>query len=132
MIVDDSITVRKVTTRLLERYGFEVVTAKDGVDAVSLLQDRVPDVMLLDIEMPRMDGFELARHVRNDERLRHIPITMITSRTGDKHRERAMQIGVNHYLGKPFQEHELVKTIHNLIGIPMADGEEQADACGQI
>ena len=131
MVVDDSITVRKVTTRLLERYGFEVVTAKDGVDAMSLLQDRIPDVMLLDIEMPRMDGFELARHVRTDERLRHIPITMITSRTGDKHRERAMQIGVNHYLGKPFQEHELLKTIHRLIGIPMAEEQEQTDVYGQ-
>jgi chemosensory pili system protein ChpA (sensor histidine kinase/response regulator) len=130
MVVDDSITVRKVTTRLLERYGFDVVTAKDGVDAMSLLQDRIPDVMLLDIEMPRMDGFELARHVRNDERLRHIPITMITSRTGDKHRERAMQIGVNHYLGKPFQEHELLKTIHHLIGIPMVEEMEQADVYG--
>ena len=124
MVVDDSITVRKVTTRLLERYGFEVMTAKDGVDAMSQLQDRVPDIMLLDIEMPRMDGFELARHVRSDERLRHIPITMITSRTGDKHRERAMQIGVNHYLGKPFQEHELLKTIHQLIGIPLDDRAE--------
>jgi len=131
MVVDDSITVRKVTTRLLERYGFDVITAKDGVDAMSLLQDRIPDVMLLDIEMPRMDGFELARHVRNDERLRQIPITMITSRTGDKHRERAMQIGVNHYLGKPFQEHELLKTIHRLIGIPMAEELEQADVYGQ-
>jgi chemosensory pili system protein ChpA (sensor histidine kinase/response regulator) len=130
MVVDDSITVRKVTTRLLERYGFDVVTAKDGVDAMSLLQDRIPDIMLLDIEMPRMDGFELARHVRNDERLRHIPITMITSRTGDKHRERAMQIGVNQYLGKPFQEHELLKTIHHLIGIPMTEELEQADVYG--
>jgi chemosensory pili system protein ChpA (sensor histidine kinase/response regulator) len=131
MVVDDSITVRKVTTRLLERYGFDVVTAKDGVDAMSQLQDRIPDVMLLDIEMPRMDGFELARHIRNDERLRHIPITMITSRSGDKHRERAMQIGVNHYLGKPFQEHELLITIHRLIGIPMAKELEQADVYGQ-
>jgi chemosensory pili system protein ChpA (sensor histidine kinase/response regulator) len=130
MVVDDSITVRKVTTRLLERYGFDVVTAKDGVDAMSLLQDRIPDVMLLDIEMPRMDGFELARHIRNDDRLRNIPITMITSRTGDKHRERAMQIGVNHYLGKPFQEHELLKTIHRLIGMPMAEELEQADVYG--
>jgi chemosensory pili system protein ChpA (sensor histidine kinase/response regulator) len=78
-----------------------------------------------------MDGFELARHVRTDERLRHIPITMITSRTGDKHRERAMQIGVNHYLGKPFQEHELLKTIHRLIGIPMAEEQEQMDVYGQ-
>ena len=132
MVVDDSITVRKVTTRLLERYGFDVVTAKDGVDAMSLLQGRIPDVMLLDIEMPRMDGFELARHLRNDERLRHIPITMITSRTGEKHRERAMQIGVNHYLGKPFQEHELLKTIHQLIGIPMAEEMDQADVCGLV
>jgi chemosensory pili system protein ChpA (sensor histidine kinase/response regulator) len=131
MVVDDSITVRKVTTRLLERYGFDVVTAKDGVDAMSLLQDRIPDVMLLDIEMPRMDGFELARHIRNDERLRHIPITMITSRTGDKHRERAMQLGVNHYLGKPFQEHELLKTIHRLIGIPMEEELERSDVYGQ-
>jgi chemosensory pili system protein ChpA (sensor histidine kinase/response regulator) len=124
MVVDDSITVRKVTTRLLDRYGFEAMTAKDGVDAMSQLQDRVPDIMLLDIEMPRMDGFELARHVRSDERLRHIPITMITSRTGDKHRERAMQIGVNHYLGKPFQEHELLTTIHQLIGMPLDDSTE--------
>jgi chemosensory pili system protein ChpA (sensor histidine kinase/response regulator) len=131
MVVDDSITVRKVTTRLLERYGFDVVTAKDGVDAMSLLQDRIPDIMLLDIEMPRMDGFELARHIRNDERLRHIPITMITSRTGDKHRERAMQLGVNHYLGKPFQEHELLKTIHRLIGIPMEEELERSDVYGQ-
>jgi chemosensory pili system protein ChpA (sensor histidine kinase/response regulator) len=132
MVVDDSITVRKVTSRLLERYGFDVVTAKDGVDAMSLLQDRIPDAMLLDIEMPRMDGFELARHVRTDERLRHIPITMITSRTGDKHRERAMQIGVNHYLGKPFQEHELLKTIHRLIGISMAEELEQADVYSEV
>jgi chemosensory pili system protein ChpA (sensor histidine kinase/response regulator) len=131
MVVDDSITVRKVTTRLLERYGFEVLTAKDGVDAMSLLQDRIPDVLLLDIEMPRMDGFELARHVRNDDRLRHIPMTMITSRTGDKHRERALQIGVNHYLGKPFQEHELLNVIHRVLGIPMGDGQEQVNACGR-
>jgi chemosensory pili system protein ChpA (sensor histidine kinase/response regulator) len=118
MVVDDSITVRKVTTRLLERQGFEVLTAKDGIDAMSVLQDRLPDMMLLDIEMPRMDGFELASHMRNDERLRHIPITMITSRTGDKHRERARQIGIDHYLGKPYQEHELLETINRLVGLP--------------
>ncbi len=118
MVVDDSITVRKVTTRLLERQGFEVLTAKDGIDAMSVMQDRLPDMMLLDIEMPRMDGFELASHMRNDERLRHIPITMITSRTGDKHRERARQIGIDHYLGKPYQEHELLETINRLVGLP--------------
>lgn len=130
MVVDDSITVRKVTTRLLRRYGFEVVTAKDGVDAIGQLQDRVPDMMLLDIEMPRMDGFELATQMRNNERLRHIPITMITSRTGDKHRERAREIGINHYLGKPYQERELLDTIHRLIGISPdepAESREHAD-----
>jgi chemosensory pili system protein ChpA (sensor histidine kinase/response regulator) len=115
MVVDDSITVRKVTSRLLERNDMNVITAKDGVDAVSKLQETIPDIMLLDIEMPRMDGFELATHVRNEERLRDIPIIMITSRTGDKHRQRAMQIGVNRYLGKPFQEAELMENIRALL-----------------
>ena len=115
MVVDDSITVRKVTTRLLERNDMKVITAKDGVDAVSKLQDNVPDIMLLDIEMPRMDGFELATHVRNEERLRNIPIIMITSRAGDKHRQRAMQIGVNRYLGKPFQEAALMENIRSML-----------------
>ncbi len=115
MVVDDSITVRKVTTRLLERHQMEVVTAKDGVDALAQLQETRPDVMLLDIEMPRMDGFELATNIRNDERLRDIPIIMITSRTGEKHRDRAMSIGVNIYMGKPYQESELVDNIHRLL-----------------
>ncbi len=115
MVVDDSITVRKVTTRVLERYDMTVITAKDGVDAVSKLQEHIPDIMLLDIEMPRMDGFELATHVRNEARLRDIPIIMITSRTGDKHRQRAMQIGVNRYLGKPFQESDLLENIKALL-----------------
>jgi chemosensory pili system protein ChpA (sensor histidine kinase/response regulator) len=115
MVVDDSITVRKVTSRLLERNDMNVITAKDGVDAVSKLQENIPDIMLLDIEMPRMDGFELATHVRNEARLRDIPIIMITSRTGDKHRQRAMQIGVNRYLGKPFQEAELMENIRALL-----------------
>jgi chemosensory pili system protein ChpA (sensor histidine kinase/response regulator) len=117
MVVDDSITVRKVTSRLLERSGYRVMTAKDGVDAMGQLQDVVPDMMLLDIEMPRMDGFELATHMRNDERLKHVPIIMITSRTGDKHRERAFEIGVNEYLGKPYQESELLASINNIIGV---------------
>ncbi len=115
MVVDDSITVRKVTSRLLERNDMNVITAKDGVDAVSKLQDNIPDIMLLDIEMPRMDGFELATHVRNEARLRNIPIIMITSRTGDKHRQRAMQIGVNRYLGKPFQEAQLMENIRAML-----------------
>jgi chemosensory pili system protein ChpA (sensor histidine kinase/response regulator) len=103
MVVDDSITVRKVTSRLLERHNMQVVTAKDGVDAITVLQDRKPDVMLLDIEMPRMDGYELARHIRNTPELEDIPIIMITSRTGEKHRKRALELGVDRYLGKPYQ-----------------------------
>ena len=117
MVVDDSITVRKVTTRLLERNGYKVLTAKDGVDAMGQLQEVVPDMMLLDIEMPRMDGFELATHMRNDAGLKHVPIIMITSRTGDKHRERAQQIGVNNYLGKPYQENDLLNSIQRIIGV---------------
>ena len=111
MVVDDSVTVRKVTSRLLERHGMNVLTAKDGVDAMLLLEEHTPDLMLLDIEMPRMDGFEVATQVRADERLRHLPIIMITSRTGQKHRDRAMAIGVNDYLGKPYQESVLLESI---------------------
>ena len=116
MVVDDSVTVRKVTSRLLERNGMEVILAKDGLDAVAQLQDHHPDIILLDIEMPRMDGFEVASFVRHDEQLKDTPICMITSRTGEKHRERALAIGVNEYLGKPFQEAELLETIKRLTG----------------
>jgi chemosensory pili system protein ChpA (sensor histidine kinase/response regulator) len=115
MVVDDSITIRKVTSRMLERNNFHVITAKDGVDAVSVLAEEVPDLMLLDIEMPRMDGYELATYIRNDSRLKDVPIIMITSRTGTKHRERAMNIGVNKYLGKPYQESELLEEITGLL-----------------
>lgn len=111
MIVDDSLTVRKITGRLLAREGYNVVTAKDGVDAMEQLQDIVPDVMLVDIEMPRMDGFDLTRNVRADRRLRRTPIIMITSRTADKHRAYAKEIGVDVYLGKPYQEDELLSNI---------------------
>lgn len=111
LVVDDSVTVRKVTSRLLERHGMNVLTAKDGVDAMALLQEHTPDLMLLDIEMPRMDGFEVAMQVRADPRLQQLPIIMITSRTGQKHRDRAMAIGVNDYLGKPYQESVLLESI---------------------
>ncbi|MBV1874404.1 MAG: Hpt domain-containing protein, partial [Gammaproteobacteria bacterium] len=116
MVIDDSVTVRKITSRLLERNGYEVILAKDGMDAIAILQDHTPDVMLLDIEMPRMDGFEVASIVRHEDRLKHIPIIMITSRTGQKHRERALSIGVNEYLGKPFQEAELLANVEKLTG----------------
>jgi chemosensory pili system protein ChpA (sensor histidine kinase/response regulator) len=115
LVVDDSITVRRVTQRLLERNGMRVVTAKDGLEAVSVLQDEVPDVILLDIEMPRMDGYEVASHVRNDARLKDVPIVMITSRVGEKHRARAIELGVNEYLGKPYQEGQLLQAIEPLV-----------------
>src|SRR5690606_23867812 len=115
LVVDDSITVRRVTQRLLERHGMRVMTAKDGVDALSILQEHIPDVILLDIEMPRMDGYELATQVRADARLADIPIVMITSRVGEKHRARAIEIGVNDYLGKPYQENQLLDAIEPLV-----------------
>jgi chemosensory pili system protein ChpA (sensor histidine kinase/response regulator) len=115
LVVDDSITVRRVTQRLLERNGMKVMTAKDGVDALSILQDHVPDIILLDIEMPRMDGYEFAAHVRSDVRTADIPIVMITSRVGEKHRARAIEIGVNDYLGKPYQENQLLDAIEPLV-----------------
>lgn len=115
MVVDDSVTVRKVTSRLLERQGMEVILAKHGADAIAQLQDVVPDIMLLDIEMPYMDGFEVASRVRHDDRTKLMPIIMITSRTGSKHRERALSIGVNEYMGKPFQEGPLLDSIRRLL-----------------
>ena len=115
MVVDDSITMRRVASKLLERHNYEVVTAKDGVDALAQLQDLNPDVMLLDIEMPRMDGFELAIHMQNEENFSKIPIIMITSRTGEKHRDRALEIGVANYMGKPYQEDELIQNIQSAL-----------------
>jgi len=117
MVVDDSVTVRKVTTRFLEREGFDVLTAKDGADALLALQDTIPDVMLLDIEMPRMDGFEVAKNIRSSSRLKHLPIIMITSRTGEKHRDRALSLGVNKYMGKPYQEEALLNNIRDLLDV---------------
>ncbi|MEO8102431.1 MAG: Hpt domain-containing protein [Betaproteobacteria bacterium] len=111
MVVDDSLTVRKITSRMLTREGFEVATAKDGVDGLQQLQDIEPDIILLDIEMPRMDGFEFARNVRADAKTRGIPIIMITSRTADKHRNHALELGVNEYMGKPYQEEQLLTMI---------------------
>ena len=111
LIVDDSVTVRKVTSRLLERHGYDAQVATDGIDALEKLQEMLPEVIVLDIEMPRMDGFEVANHIRHNSRLQHIPIVMITSRTGEKHRERAFDIGVNEYMGKPFQEQMLLDTL---------------------
>ena len=115
MIVDDSLTVRKITSKLLSREGYQVVTAKDGVDALQVLEDVTPQVMLVDIEMPRMDGFELTKNVRGNEKTAAIPIIMITSRTAEKHRNYAQELGVNVYLGKPYQEEELLGYIAGFV-----------------
>jgi chemosensory pili system protein ChpA (sensor histidine kinase/response regulator) len=115
MVVDDSLTVRKVTSKHLQKRGLDVMVAKDGVDAVEQLRERVPDLMLVDIEMPRMDGYELTVRVRGDARLKHIPIIMITSRAGAKHRQKAMELGVDLYMSKPYQEDELFRNIDNLL-----------------
>jgi chemosensory pili system protein ChpA (sensor histidine kinase/response regulator) len=115
LVVDDSLTVRKITGRLLERQGYGVVTARDGLEALEKLTESPPDVMLVDIEMPRMDGFELTRHVRADAALAKLPIIMISSRTADKHRNVARELGVNAFLGKPYQEDELLAHIASLL-----------------
>ncbi len=116
MVIDDSITMRKVTARILERHNMRVITAKDGLDAVAMLQTQVPDLAILDIEMPRMDGFEVLAHVRNQATSAHLPIIMVTSRGGDKHRDRAMKLGVNDYLTKPYQEEQLLRSIRQILG----------------
>jgi chemosensory pili system protein ChpA (sensor histidine kinase/response regulator) len=119
MVVDDSITMRKVTSRVLENHSLEVMTAQDGLDAIEKLHERVPDLMLLDIEMPRMDGYQLLEHVRADARLRHVPVVMITSRAGQKHRKKARQAGANAYLTKPYQEAELVEQVSVMLDIEL-------------
>ena len=120
MIVDDSLTVRKITSRLLGREGFKVMMAKDGLDALQLLSERTPDVILLDIEMPRMDGFEFAKTIKADSHFEHIPIVMITSRTAEKHRNRAAELGVEVFLGKPYQEEELLRNLRELLHMQAA------------
>lgn len=111
MVVDDSLTVRKITSRLLTREGYNVILAKDGVDALEQLIEEQPDVILSDIEMPRMDGFDFVRNLRADDRWGAVPVIMITSRTADKHRNYALEIGANHYLGKPYDEEELLQLV---------------------
>ena len=113
LVVDDSITVRRVTQRLLKREGYRVALASDGLDALEKLQEEKPTVVLSDIEMPRMDGFDLARNIRGDAKLRDLPIIMITSRIAGKHREHAKELGVDHYLGKPYSEDELLGLVRS-------------------
>ena len=120
LVVDDSITVRRVTQRLLKREGYRVALANDGLQALERLQDELPSVVLSDIEMPRMDGFDLARNIRGSDRLRALPIIMITSRIAEKHREHARELGVDHYLGKPYSEEKLLGLVRHYCAIPAA------------
>lgn len=115
MVVDDSLTIRRVTERLLTRQGYRVVMAKDGLDAMAQLQTETPDAILLDIEMPRADGFEVAAYVRNTARIQATPIIMITSRSGEKHRERARTLQVDRYLIKPYQEDQLMRELREVL-----------------
>ena len=117
LVVDDSITVRRVTQRLLKREGYRVALANDGLQALERLQEEMPAVVLSDIEMPRMDGFDLVRNIRADEKLRDLPIIMITSRIAEKHREHARELGVDHYLGKPYSEDQLLELVRSYCGV---------------
>jgi chemosensory pili system protein ChpA (sensor histidine kinase/response regulator) len=119
LVVDDSLTVRRVTQRLLTREGFRVAVAKDGLDALEQLEVERPAVVLSDIEMPRMDGFDLLRNVRHDPRWQSLPVIMITSRIAQKHRDLAEQLGANHYLGKPYDEEQLIALIHKNVARTM-------------
>ncbi|MGY4827872.1 Hpt domain-containing protein [Sphaerotilaceae bacterium SBD11-9] len=120
LVVDDSLTVRRVTQRLLVREGYRVVLAKDGIEALERLAEDLPQVVLSDIEMPRMDGFDLVRNIRGDARLRGLPVIMITSRIAQKHRDYAAELGVDHYLGKPYSEEDLLALIGRYTAMPTA------------
>jgi chemosensory pili system protein ChpA (sensor histidine kinase/response regulator) len=120
LVVDDSLTVRRVTQRLLTREGYRVTLAKDGMDALERLAEERPAVMLSDIEMPRMDGFDLVRNVRSDPKYSKLPVIMITSRIAQKHRDYATELGVEHYLGKPFSEDELLALVARYAGADIA------------
>ena len=120
MVVDDSLTVRRVTQRLLQREGYRVLLARDGLEALELLGQELPDVILSDIEMPRMDGFDLVRNLRADARLRDLPVIMITSRIAQKHRDHASELGVDHYLGKPYDEDALLSLIQGFLAAKQA------------
>jgi chemosensory pili system protein ChpA (sensor histidine kinase/response regulator) len=117
LVVDDSITVRRVTQRLLKREGYRVSLAADGLQALERLAEEQPAIVLSDIEMPRMDGFDLARNIRADAKTKDLPIIMITSRMAEKHREHAKELGVNHYLGKPYSEEELLSLVRRYTAV---------------
>jgi chemosensory pili system protein ChpA (sensor histidine kinase/response regulator) len=120
-VVDDSLTVRRVSQRLLERHGYRVVLARHGVEALEQLRDITPAALLLDIEMPRMDGFELLSRIRADVRLTTMPVAMVTSRAAERHRSHAMQLGASAYFGKPYRDQELFEWLNSNAPIRQAD-----------
>jgi chemosensory pili system protein ChpA (sensor histidine kinase/response regulator) len=118
LVVDDSRTQRMVATSQLDTVGVETVTAENGMVAIDLLNSthRLPDVVLLDVEMPVQDGIETLREIRKSRRFGHLPVIMVTSRTGSKHRALAKEAGCNGYMGKPFNFQALVERISELTG----------------
>ena len=115
LLLEDNPAIREVARCRLESQDYVVMTAGDGIQGLEILGQERPHVILLDVKMPRMDGFDLTRNIRSDERTRHIPIIMITSRTATKHRNYAMELGVNEYLGKPYQESDLLRLVGSFV-----------------
>jgi chemosensory pili system protein ChpA (sensor histidine kinase/response regulator) len=116
LVVDDSPSVRHLNTRLINNAGWKAVVAKDGQEAIEMLQagEKFPDVILTDVEMPRMDGYELLSTLKKNEQWKDIPVVMITSRAGDKHRQKAVELGATEYLVKPYEDTQLLELIKKL------------------
>ncbi len=115
LVVDDSLSARNSLSQLLEDSGYKVLTARDGLEAIELLQEEIPLVVLADLEMPRMDGIELTRHIRSSQQLQQLPVVMITSRSQNKHRQEAEMAGVSAYLTKPFMDDEVIDIVASLV-----------------
>ncbi len=115
LIVDDSPSVRRVVSNMLKQYGWEVQMARDGVEALETISRETPAAVLLDIEMPRMDGYELTATIRAQEQYRTLPLVVLTSRAASKHQQRATQLGVNAYVVKPYQDEELINLLNALV-----------------
>jgi chemosensory pili system protein ChpA (sensor histidine kinase/response regulator) len=120
MVVDDSVSVRRVISNLIRSAGWQPVAARDGVEALEIIQQSAqqPDLILLDIEMPRMDGYELMSTLQAQEAYRDIPIVILTSRAGEKHRRKAMELGASEYVVKPYQDEVLLSIIRHLVRDP--------------
>ena len=120
LVADDENLELKVLEKTIKKFflnELDIFMASNGKQAAGIVENTDINIALLDIEMPRMDGFEVATQIRNSDRLKNLPIVMITSRTGEKHRERAFDIGVNDYMGKPFQEADLLARIHHILDL---------------